>query len=189
VSGLRPVKGEGEGGVGGATHRQTEPDGGRVPDEDDHTARVETWLERSAKDLAPTDLRRLLEAALGALWTRSKTTLGEVTLTAIAERVLYTTSERFPVFSSIKVEPKTGIAFRGNDEPRPAHEPELRSGIRFVLVEFLTVLGNLTAEILTPELHAELSTVDLPSGGRPAKGPENGAPVSEKPAMARAGES
>jgi len=25
-----------------------------------------------------------------------------------------------------------------------------------VLVEFLTVLGNLTAEILTPELHAEL---------------------------------
>jgi hypothetical protein len=39
---------------------------------------------------------------------------------------------------------------------------ELRRGIRFVLTEFLTVLGNLTAEILTPELHAALSNVALP---------------------------
>ena len=29
--------------------------------------------------------------------------------------------------------------------------------MRFVLVEFLTVLGNLTAEILSPALHAELA--------------------------------
>ena len=31
----------------------------------------------------------------------------------------------------------------------------------FVLVEFLTVLGHLTDEILTPALHAELSKVAL----------------------------
>ena len=31
------------------------------------------------------------------------------------------------------------------------------AAIRFVLVEFLTVLGNLTAQILTSALHAELS--------------------------------
>ena len=42
------------------------------------------------------------------------------------------------------------------------HDSELVEGIRFVLVEFLTVLGNLTAEILTPELHSELSNVVLP---------------------------
>jgi hypothetical protein len=42
------------------------------------------------------------------------------------------------------------------------HGPELVAGIRFVLVEFLTVLGNLTAEILTSELHAELSNIVLP---------------------------
>jgi hypothetical protein len=40
-------------------------------------------------------------------------------------------------------------------------------GIRFVLVEFLTVLGNLTAGILTAELHAELSHVE-PTNAVPA---------------------
>ncbi len=34
--------------------------------------------------------------------------------------------------------------------------------MRKVLVEFLTVVGNLTAEILTPELHAALASAPLP---------------------------
>jgi len=33
-------------------------------------------------------------------------------------------------------------------------------------VELLTVLGNLTAEILTPALHAEISKVTLPDATR-----------------------
>jgi hypothetical protein len=37
---------------------------------------------------------------------------------------------------------------------------ELEAAIRYVLVEFLTVLGNLTAEVLTPALHAELSKLE-----------------------------
>ena len=37
---------------------------------------------------------------------------------------------------------------------------EVEQAIRFVLVEFLTVLGNLTAEVLTPALHAELSKLE-----------------------------
>jgi hypothetical protein len=43
---------------------------------------------------------------------------------------------------------------------------ELREAIRFVLVELLTVLGNLTAEILTPALHAEISRVARPGAIR-----------------------
>ena len=35
----------------------------------------------------------------------------------------------------------------------------LREVVRFVLVEFLTVLGNLTDEILTPKLHVALTGV------------------------------
>ncbi len=36
-------------------------------------------------------------------------------------------------------------------------------------MEFLTVLGNLTDEILTPALHAELSKVALEEPGRTGK--------------------
>jgi hypothetical protein len=128
-----------------------------------HAALVDAWLKRSAKDLSPEDLLRLFEAALGALWARTKITLGEVTLTAIAGRVLYNTSEAFPIFSSLRVEPTGGIPFRElRDRITSEHGPEVMEGIRFVLVEFLTVLGNLTAEILTQELHSELSNVALP---------------------------
>ena len=113
--------------------------------------------------MPPEALLRLIEAALGALWARTQTTLGEVTLTAIAERVLHNTSEKFPLFSSLKVEPTGGIPFRDlRERITSADDSGLREAIRFVLVEFLTVLGNLTAEILTPELHSELTNFALP---------------------------
>ena len=39
--------------------------------------RVDAWLERSAKDLPREDLLQIFDAALGALWTRTISTLGE----------------------------------------------------------------------------------------------------------------
>jgi hypothetical protein len=145
-----------------------------VLDEGQHAACVDTWLKRSGKDLSPEALLRLFEAALGALWARTATTLGEVTLTAIAERVLYNASETFPLFSSLKVEPTGGIPFRElRERIRSVHGSELMEGIRFVLVEFLTVLGSLTAEILTPELHSELSNVALSGAVRVEKGAQS----------------
>jgi hypothetical protein len=138
----------------------TPPDGGSVPEAASHVARVDAWLKRSAKDLSPEVLLQLFETALGALWARTRTTLGEVTLTAIAERVLYNASEKFPLFSSLEVEPAGGIQFRElRARISSVRVSELKEAVRFVLVEFLTVLGNLTAEILTPELHSELSNV------------------------------
>jgi hypothetical protein len=133
-----------------------------VPDAAAHAAQVDAWLTRSAKDLPPEDLLQLFEKALGALWARTTTTLGEVTLTAIADRVLYNASEKFPLFSSLEVEPTGGIQFRAlRARIGSVRVAELKEGVRFVLVEYLTVLGNLTAEILTPELHSALSNVAL----------------------------
>jgi hypothetical protein len=137
--------------------------GGSVPERGRHAACVDAWLKGSGKDLSSDALLSLFEAALSALWARTATTLGEVTLTAIAERVLYDASETFPLFSSLKVEPTGGIPFRElRKRIGPVLDSDLVDGIRFVLVEFLTVLGRLTAELLTPELHAELSNVVLP---------------------------
>jgi hypothetical protein len=133
-----------------------------VPDTTAHAAHVDAWLKRSAKDLSPEVLLQLFETALAALWARTSTTLGEVTLTAIADRVLYNASEKFPLFSSLEVEPTGGIQFRAlRARISSVRLSELKEGVRFVLVEFLTVLGNLTAEILTPELYSELSNVAL----------------------------
>ena len=47
---------------------------------------------------------------------------------------------------------------------RAGHLPpgELTLPLRFVLVEFLRVLGDLTADILTPALHAALQGAGAP---------------------------
>jgi len=95
-----------------------------------------------------------------------------VTLTAIAERVLHNASERFSLLWSLKIEPTRGIQCRELSDRIGSVEPaELREAIRFVLVELLTVLGNLTAEILTPALHAEISKVTLSDAIRVEKRP------------------
>jgi hypothetical protein len=139
-------------------------DGGR------HTACVADWLDRSAKGLSSESLLRLFEAALGAVWMRTKTTLGEVTLTAIAERVLHNASEKYSLLWSLKVEPTGGIQCRElRERIGSVQTSELQEALRFVLVELLTVLGNLTAEILTPELHAEIYNVVLPEAIRVGK--------------------
>ncbi len=143
-------------------------------DDGRHALCVDEWLERSATGLGPESLLRLFEAALDAVWIRTKTTLGEVTLTAIAARVLHNASERFSLLWSLKIEPTSGIQCRELSDRIGSVEPaELRDAIRFVLVEFLTVVGNLTAEILTPALHAEVLTVALPDairvGSRPVR--------------------
>jgi hypothetical protein len=80
---------------------------------------------------------------MGALWRRAESTLGEVTVAAIADRVLYTASERYSFLSSLKIG-QSGVTF---DEFRlqggaGRHEGDLPEVIRLVLSEFLTVLGN-----------------------------------------------
>jgi len=138
-------------------------------DEGKHAASVKAWLEGSGESLSPAQLVTLFERALGALWKRTLVTLGEVTLNAIADRVLYTASEKYSVLSTLKIE-GTGVRF---DEFRTQEavrsDRNLAEVVRFVLVEFLTVLGNLTSDVLTPALHAELSKVALEEPGRTGK--------------------
>jgi hypothetical protein len=116
-------------------------------------------MERVTKGLPSDQLAQAFEQAFSALWRRAHQTLGDVTLAAIVDRVLYTGAERFPVLGELKVE---GTGLRWAELRQKAHgvpRAELADAIRFVLVEFLTVLGNLTADILTPALHAELRKV------------------------------
>jgi hypothetical protein len=129
-----------------------------LPDEADHAAHVDAWLE-AANAAPPAQLVTLFEGALSALWRRAEVTLGEVTLTAIVDRVLYTASETHPLLSTLTIE-KAGISFDGFREQGAQHA-NLPEAVCLVLVEFLTVIGHLTDEILTPALHAELSKVAL----------------------------
>lgn len=126
-------------------------------DENDHDECVDAWMERAAKGEPPERLLRAFEEAFAAMWHRAHVTLGDVTLTAIVDRVLRAASERYPIVAAIQVD-ETGLRCDDLRQRAPSPEcKELQQAVRFVLTEFLTVLGNLTDEILTPALHEELS--------------------------------
>ena len=116
-------------------------------------------MDRVPHDLPAVRLVDLLERGFAALWQRAYRTLGDVTLSAIADRVLHTAIERFPGLSAVSLG-GNGLEFSGLRDADPSIPPaQLRQGMHFILLEFLTVLGNLTADVLTPALHAELARV------------------------------
>jgi len=118
----------------------------------DHAEAVEAWLGASG---GPGAELRDLQRVLDALWRRAGATLGEITLVAISERVLCDVVERFPDFGAMSVD-AAGIHCDVAKGTTMSHD-ELREATGFLLVTWLTVLGNLTAEILTPALHEELA--------------------------------
>lgn len=132
-----------------------------MEDEITHADRVDRWLGKAAKGLSKERRVLLFEQALGALWRGAHVTLGGITLGAVTERVLYYSTEKYPFLSPLKIE-ADGVQFEELKKSLPAvKDATITEAFRFVLIEFLSVLGNLTAEIITPELHAELSKVAI----------------------------
>ena len=133
-------------------------------DTHEHGACVNAWMDRAAKGLPPERLLQVFEQGFTALWGRANRTLGDVTLMAIVDRVLCVATGRYPFLASLQVD---AAGLRCNEfrkHVRGLPRDELEKAVGFVLVEFLTVLGNLTAEILTPALHSELSKITSEQG-------------------------
>ena len=144
-----------------------------MSDESEHEASVIAWMDGVTKDLPTEGLVEVFERGFGALWRRAHETLGTVTLTAILDRVLFTATEQFPFLARITIG-RDGLACEDLRERAPdLLREDVARAARFVLIEFLTVLGRLTAEILTPALHAELAKV-APGRKSPGDGGRSG---------------
>jgi hypothetical protein len=126
---------------------------------------VDVWLTRIAPNshsMTREITLALFERAIDVIWQEAGDVLGEVTLTAIASRVLIISSEHFPDLSGIRVD-SDGFSFQALREQASAMSgPELWESLRFLLLELLRVLGDLTGRVLTPLLHSELAKVALP---------------------------
>jgi hypothetical protein len=134
-------------------------------DENHHTACVDAWMKRATTGASSERLVGAFNDGFAALWQRAHQSLADITLSAIADRVLHSAAAQFPVLSGLNLTP-AGLESRELRERAGRLEGDrLADGIHFILVEFLTVLGTLTAEILTPALHSELSKAAAEAGG------------------------
>lgn len=121
----------------------------------DHGACVEALLG----DFPTERLFSVFEAAFNAIWQRALISLGNVTLSAIVDRVLYNAAEQHPLLSALKLL-RDGVDCRElSRKIGPLEQEPLAPSLRFVLVELLTVIGRLTAELLTPAMHEALSAL------------------------------
>jgi hypothetical protein len=132
-----------------------------MPEDLDHGSCVDAWLARIAPDDARAQVDAF-EAALAALTDRAAVTLGEVTVAAIADRVLIVSGETHPELAALQLDENGRVRcepLRGHDIASDA----LRAGMRFSLVELLRVIGDITADVLTPAMHAALAGAPVPA--------------------------
>lgn len=140
---------------------------------------VEHWLGTGFATLPIEQQLAAIERGINALWVRARGTLGDVTLGAIGERVLVHAQERFPFLSGALLD-REGL--RCSDVKAPSSQA-LDEAARYLLVELLTILGRLTAEILTPALHEELDGSLRPTSAhvRPRAAQESATAATSKP--------
>ena len=131
---------------------------------------VDAWLHSLPNERRSEELVVLFERALQAVWERAQRTLGDVTLEAIGERVLYHAVAKYPAISRLALEPSGFHCRELRDGAQQLDKADMQEGLRFVLVRFLAILGSLTADILTNALREELSKVglDLGEGSQPS---------------------
>lgn len=127
-----------------------------MAEEQKHHTCVMIWMERAPYGLPAEGLLQLFEQGFGAVWVRAHQILGEVTLTAVADRALHVAAERYPYLAGLKVVAGSLLCEELRERAATVPDVQLSDAIGFVLVEFLTILGKLTAEVLTPALHAAL---------------------------------
>lgn len=128
-------------------------------DDNPHREAARRWVDSAATGLAPERAVQNFEAAFGALWRRANRTLSDVTLMAILGRVLHVAAERFPLLAALEIEPSGLRCTALRAQAATLDQSRLLAALEFVIAEFLTVLGTLVAEILTPALHAELAKI------------------------------
>jgi hypothetical protein len=160
----------------GSEHAPRVAGGSAVAGGPTHAAAVSAWLGDDAATSGREELLARFERAFSAVWREAYMTLGEVTLGAIGRRVLFVGQERFPALSTVSIA-SDGFSFEGFRTGTAGLDPgELREALRFLLLELLTVLGSLTAEVLSPGLHAALASV-TPAGNPPADRSRDGQPT------------
>ncbi|HYX35637.1 MAG TPA: hypothetical protein VE954_21275 [Oligoflexus sp.] len=119
-----------------------------------HFIFVDQWIDDSLGTLPREALLNSFQQALIAVWCRAQQTLGQITLLAVGDRVAYLAQESFPWLSSVQVE-TSGIMLKVvPKELSDLDQSNLLDGLRFLLGEFLSVLHELTAGVISAQLKA-----------------------------------
>jgi len=127
-----------------------------------HSLQVDAWIQRTTKGVPPERLSVFFGYAMHALWRRSSVTLNDVTLMVIFDRALIICQEEHPLLDLVKLD-AVGVNLDELKQGRQYSATQLHQAFRCLIIEIITIVGSLTAEILTAPLYNELSLVTTDS--------------------------
>lgn len=124
-----------------------------------HSREIDIWIRKNADGLSADQLLLLFVDGLGAIHERAAKTLSHVTLGAIFDRVLHESRKEHPLLNAVNLNENSFdfgalIAQSGTLDCN-----EIQTAFRHLLIGLITLLGNLTANILTRPLYQELHKV------------------------------
>lgn len=128
-----------------------------------HEKFVQAWEKKAAFGLSEGARRQLFAEGILAVRRRSLATLSEVSVMVVSDRALRQVSARYPVLATVLVQ-REHIDFSKllACERAGAEDRDINSALRAFLIEFLNILANITADILTAPLHQALAMVTGP---------------------------
>lgn len=126
---------------------------------DIHVWVIKEWEKTAALNISKSKHKLIFQLAIVKILKRANHTLSSVTLKAINERVLHQCIEKYPVLSIIQLHSFEMIFDNFNINTNNYSEEEQIEALRFLLTDELSVLGRITADILTAPLHQELLKV------------------------------
>lgn len=140
----------------------------------EHAAQLATWIEATTQGLSSHKTLGLFEQTITALWTTSRSILSSVLLLAVSERVLFHGSTHHPILKLVEVN-VSGFNF---DELRKtakkiSHD-QIVAALRQVLTDFISILGDITNEVLSPILFQVLAKINLQNEHTKKSPSENG---------------
>jgi hypothetical protein len=126
-----------------------------------HSLKINAWAETATPGLSPSEIIDLFESATAKIWSRSYTTIGDVTLVAVADRALFNGSSAYKILLPLRVD-TTGIRWQGFRRINAKlSRAELIGPLVYFITEFVAIASSITGEILAAPLYQELDAIIL----------------------------
>lgn len=122
-----------------------------------HEAKVRVWLKETTTGMDASELIDHFEYAITVIWSRAADTVSDVTVAAVFDRVLTEAVHLHPCLALYNIQNGHLKLDKCRTELMLKTNEEIAQIMLFVFTEFLTILGNITAEVISNQMHKSLS--------------------------------
>jgi hypothetical protein len=128
-----------------------------------HAEQVEAWIKEVTPALSSEQVIQLFDLTLKSLWMHAQTQSSTTVLKAILERVIFNLNRRYYFLELIELTQNGAILDALYKSPRKLDRADTLMAFQLVITDFMALLGALTNDVVSPDLHRELLKIKLDS--------------------------